>query len=666
MRLHAMTYSLMTAAVLATSKTEAFGAEERIDTLTSSVVSASYGSVVIPQQLSEKELKVAANLSEAIRRFAGVQVRDYGGVGGLKTINVRSLGSEHTGVFIDGIQIDNAQNMQVDLGRFGTDNLQSVSLFNGQKASFLQSAKEYSSASAVYLETARPTFSPGRGNRRVWLRGGSFGAFSPGMTFERLFRNGTSMRLTGEAVTSDGQYRFHVSDFRRMPDGAMAGYDTVMTRRNCDLRSVRVEAQLFSGRSSLSDWNVHAYFYDSDRGLPGPVFKRADEYPLSEDRQEDRNIFVHGRWSKTLGGTWSAMTKFKYAFDRLEYLDFPELRPDLDPADFLYKNHTAYVSAAAMTVIRDWWKMNLAIDIQYNYLDASLVNFCYPDRFSTYGSLTNVFSFGKLEAYATLLYLDARDSFLSSGSVRDRASRNALMPSLVAKWRFSDGFSVNGFVKRSYRMPTFNDLFYTTTGSKSLRPEDAVQLDLGLDWTQGGLVLKADIYHNNLKDKIIAVPTSNQFRWSMYNIGKVRILGADVSAAYEKTFGRIKLGATARYTFQKATDFSDRDALTYKGQIPYIPLHSGSGNIFIEFEGWRFDMTAFMTGERYSSSANMPAYRIAPWQTLDASLSKSIKLCGSELALRVSCNNLLGENYEIIDNYPMPGTNLTVRLEYFF
>lgn len=47
-------------------------------------------------------------------------------------------------------------------------------------------------------------------------------------------------------------------------------------------------------------------------------------------------------------------------------------------------------------------------------------------------------------------------------------------------------------------------------------------------------------------------------------------------------------------------------------------------------------------------------------------LSKSFKLTGSELALRISLNNILGENYEIVDNYPMPGTNLIARLEYSF
>ena len=106
-------------------------AHQPSDTLRASVVSSTAGSLIVPQRVSSEQLKTVTGLSEAIRRFTGVQIRDYGGVGGLKTVNVRSLGSEHTGVFVDGIQIDNAQNMQVDLGRLNLDGLASVSLFSG-------------------------------------------------------------------------------------------------------------------------------------------------------------------------------------------------------------------------------------------------------------------------------------------------------------------------------------------------------------------------------------------------------------------------------------------------------------------------------------------------------------------------------------------------------
>ncbi|MBQ1937454.1 MAG: TonB-dependent receptor plug domain-containing protein, partial [Bacteroidales bacterium] len=53
-------------------------------------------------------------LSDLLNLFPGVSLRDYGGWGGIKTLNVRSLGSAHTAVVYDGIDLGNMQNAQVD------------------------------------------------------------------------------------------------------------------------------------------------------------------------------------------------------------------------------------------------------------------------------------------------------------------------------------------------------------------------------------------------------------------------------------------------------------------------------------------------------------------------------------------------------------------------
>ena len=278
-----------------------------------------------------------------------------------------------------------------------------------------------------------------------------------------------------------------------------------------------------------------------------------------------------------------------------------------------------------------------------------------------------------MDVSATILGLVVRDGFLSGGG-RKSALRSVLMPSLVVKWKVTDGFALDGFAKRSYRMPTFNDLYYTTVGSKTLEPEDALQFDLGASWdvlASGSRTLsfKTDVYWNRLKNKIIAVPTSNQFRWSMYNIGKVAVLGSDVRAEYDRRIGRGTVGALVRYTFQQSRDRTPStgpgaDDIKWNGQIPYIPLHSGSANLFGELDGWRLDVTVFATGERFTTSANLPAYRLAPWATLDAAVSKDMSLRSGEMRLKLCLNNLLDEQYEIVDNYPMPGFNFLLRVEY--
>lgn len=71
------------------------------------------GEDLIPAQtLSGEELhRLNSNsVADALRYFSGVQVKDYGGVGGIKTVNIRSMGTNHTGVVYDGVELGNAQN----------------------------------------------------------------------------------------------------------------------------------------------------------------------------------------------------------------------------------------------------------------------------------------------------------------------------------------------------------------------------------------------------------------------------------------------------------------------------------------------------------------------------------------------------------------------------
>ena len=101
------------------------------------------------------------SIADAMRYFSGVQVKDYGGVGGIKTVNVRSMGTNHTGVVYDGVALGNAQNGQIDLGQFSLDNMEALSLHNGQKSALLQPARDFGSAATIYMRTRVPHFVAG-------------------------------------------------------------------------------------------------------------------------------------------------------------------------------------------------------------------------------------------------------------------------------------------------------------------------------------------------------------------------------------------------------------------------------------------------------------------------------------------------------------------------
>lgn len=627
------------------------------------VVATRTSQEIVPvQMLSGEKLRTLGthSIADAIRYFSGVQIKDYGGIGGLKTINVRSLGSQHVGVFYDGVELGNAQNGIVDLGRFSLDNMESVSLYNGQKSSTLQSAKDYASATAVYLQTKRPRFEDGkRNNWNFGLKGGSFATVNPSVLWEHRISDRVSLSASTEFLYTSGRYKFTYAK--------QNGYDTTGIRQNGDIRMTRAEVALF-GDIENGWWKAKAYFYDSERGYPGAVVR--GEF-VHQDRQWDDNFFVQGSLQKDFTKWYSLLLNGKYAYDYLRYLSDPRLDVTTMYVDNRYRQQEAYFSAAHRFKPFKWWELSLATDFQWNSLDADMRDFVYPVRWSAYGAAATAFEFGGFKLSASLLYIFVQDVLRSgSGRVDDRHN---LSPSVIASWKpfRNTDLEFRAFYKKSYRMPTFNDLYYTFTGVSWLEPEETTQYDFGTTWSLirrsgwfRGVDVQGDFYFNQVDNKIVAMPTSNQFRWTMMNLGYVEILGADIAAQGYFRLGPVDVSPRVSYTFQRARDVSDPASEWYGGQVPYIPLHSCSVTVGAALRSWSLNYSFIYTGERYESVANIPENYSQPWYTHDVSLTKSFEFSGWELRATLLVNNILNQQYEVVQCYPMPGTNFMIKVNF--
>ena len=626
------------------------------------VASRTSGEVVPVQTLSGEKLRNLGthSIADAIRYFSGVQIKDFGGIGGLKSINVRSLGSQHVGVFYDGVELGNAQNGIVDLGRFSLDNLESVSLYNGQKSAALQSAKDYASANAVYLQTRKPRFTGGkRNNWNLGLKGGSFMTVNPSVLWEHKISDRLSLSASTEFLYTTGRYKFTYAK--------QDGYDTTGIRQNGDVRMTRAEVALF-GDIEGGYWRAKVYFYDSERGYPGAVVRGKF---VHQDRQRDDNFFAQGSFKKDFAPWYSLQVSGKYAYDYLHYLADPRLDVTAMYVDNRYRQQEAYLSAAHRFKPFRWWTLSLATDFQWNSLDADLRDFVYPLRYAGYGAAATAFEFGGLKLSASLLYTYIHDVLRASDAEMD--DRHQLSPAVIASWKpFRDiDLELRAFYKKNYRMPTFNDLYYTFTGASWLEPEETVQYDFGATWhlirSRGwfrGLDVQADVYFNQIDNKIIAMPTSNQFRWTMMNLGYVEILGVDAAAQGYFRFGPVDVSPRINYTFQRARDLTDPTSEWYGGQVAYIPLHSCSVTLGAAYSSWSLNYSFIYTGGRYESSANIPENYAQPWYTHDVSLTKSFEFNGWGLRATVLVNNILNQQYEVVKCYPMPGTNFMIKVNF--
>lgn len=617
----------------------------------------------IPSQtLGGEELKKLNSLSvaDALRYFSGLQLKDYGGVGGIKTVNIRSMGTNHLGIFYDGIELGNAQNGQIDLGQFSLDNVEEISLYNGQRSAIFQPASDFGNAGSVYIRTKAPRFMMGRRyNLLVRAKYGSSDTFRFSSLWEQKLSDHISSSLSTSVLTSSGRYKFR---YRRVTEDNTVAYDTTAVRHNGDIWAFRIEENV---RGGIADgyWNVKAYTYHSERGIPGAIVNNVWR---RGERQWDHNTFGQAVFQKSFGDKFSTKALAKYAYYVTRYVNNDETQIHVDNT---YRQQEMYFSTSNVYEILSKWSVSMSYDFKWNKLNANMVDFAFPHRYSNFVSLATALTLSRIQAQASLVEQVVKDHVKYGAS---SSSRSTLTPAFfVNVYPFeSKLLAVRVFAKKSFRMPTFNDLYYADMGNSKLNPESALQYDLGFvlnkDWKQGivdHFRLQVDGYYNTVHDKIVAYPKGQQFRWTMLNLGKVHIKGVDAMAEVGLEPAKDwKVTARLQYTYQDARDVTDLNTSYYKDQIPYIPWHSGSAILGLSWRKLDLAYSFIYSGERYSQQENILYNHLQPWYTHDMSVVYHAR----RWSARLDVNNIFSQDYDVILNYPMPKRNYMLTLEYNF
>ncbi len=619
---------------------------------------------VIPSQTlkgQQLEKLSALSVADALRYFSGIQLKDYGGVGGIKTVNIRSMGTHHLGISYDGVELGNAQNGQIDLGQFSLDNVEEITLFNGQKSAILQCASDFGHAGSVYIRTRAPRFREGQSyNLKAKLQYGSFDMYRGSLLWEQRLSPRVSSSLSAEYLNASGKYKFR---YRRVRQDGVVAYDTTATRQNGDIWSLRVEGNLH-GMLSDGFWKLKVYTYQSERGIPGAIVNNVWR---RGERQGDHNFFTQGRLQKSLGERFTTQLVMKYAYYDTRYQNHDETQM---PIDNYYYQQEFYVSTSNVYRILQPWSISLSYDLKWNKLDSNMKQFVEPQRYSNYLSFASAFDVGRLKVQGSLLATMVKDHLARSVSP---ASKTVWTPAVfvnVHPLRNHD-FSVRLYAKKSFRMPTFNDLYYTEVGNALLKPESALQYNAGLSydkrWSDGFFRyfhLQTDAYYNSVHDKIVAYPKGQQFRWTMLNLGRVHIKGIDVETELTTVpLRQLLVTGRLQYTYQQARDVTHPEDTYYRHQIPYIPWHSGSAILNVQYRLWDLNYSFIYVGERYNQQENIKFNYMQPWYTSDVSLSRTIPLRHVTLKAQLEVKNIFSQDYDVILNYPMPKRNYAVTLE---
>ena len=607
------------------------------------------------QRLSGTDLQSLSTTSvaDALKYFAGVQIKDYGGLGGLKTINVRSLGAQHVGVYVDGIRITNAQNGTVDLGKYSLSCMESVSLYNANKLDNCQSASEYASGATVYLQTRRPT----NDSLSVQLRNASFHTWMAKLNGQFNWR-GWQGFVDGEYCSSRGDYpfRYH-SEYE----------DTVGRRVNSDIRYGRIEGALFKG-----GFASHIYYYDSERGCPGGIVRRLSDKYTNVGREWDRDFFIQASYQERFLKKLLFKVNTKYTNEYLRYCtDYPE-NQNTARVDNHYRQQDVYGALCLGYMPWSWLSLSTSYDIRYSILRADLKHFDDVKRVDQKQVLAAQMNYRGIQAAASLLHQRYNDFTFAHVGAADPLDR--WTPAVSLAYTLYN-ITLRGWYKEIFRAPTLNDLYYTQVGNRNLKPEYTKQWNLGVEYhldnskfkiqnSKLALDIQCDVYQNKIENRIVCLPLKGTYTWSMMNYGYTFCRGLNATVKGHYTRGPWNFSLLTSLTWQHDVDRTDpEDEDMYDKPICYSPtLSTGVTGIM----GWRtlqFTTSYLYVGERMWSKAD-PEDILEPYHNIDMKLSYTHNIGKTSWGLCLEVCDVLDTQYEHIPRYPMPGRNYKVTLSF--
>ncbi|WP_337941266.1 TonB-dependent receptor [Parabacteroides sp.] len=596
------------------------------------------------------------DLSEAVKRFSGATVKDYGGIGGLKTVSVRSLGAQHTAVSYDGVTITDAQSGQVDISRFSLDNVEMVSLSIGQTDDIFQTARMYASAGALSVKTSSPDFTSSPFHLKAQLKAGSFGLVNPYLRYEQKFGKKWYASWHGDYLRADGNYPF-----------TLVNGDLVekKKRNNSDIESWRTELNFAGDLGKAGTLSMKGYYFDSHRGLPGSVILYND---YSGERLWDRNAFAQARYENRITEKFALQAQAKYNYSWMRHLDVDN-KYESGRQDDRYTQKEYYLSVSGLYSLTDHLSFSLAEDYFINTLDNTIPECPFPKRYTSLTALAAQYKDTRLTATASLLGTYITEKVERGDKPSDR---KRLSPAVSLSWRVMPeyNFRLRVSYKDIFRVPTFNDLYYLRMGNTNLKPERATQYNLGMTWS-GSLPFinylnaSVDGYYNRVSDKIVAIPT--MFIWKMMNMGEVSIGGIDVNLSAEVPLWKnISLSGQASYSWQHAIDITDGTEKNYRDQIPYTPRHSGNVSVAFQMPWVNVSYLLTVVGDRYASPQNIGRNLIDRYAEQTISLNRSFTFASCSLRLQFDIINVGNINYDVIKYYPMPGRSFRGGLVFVY
>lgn len=577
---------------------------------------ASSVTVITSQEIERKQQRT---LSDVLRDVPGLSLVQTGGPGGLTSIFIRGTNSNHTKVFIDGIDVADPSTADgaFDFAHVLASDIERIEILRGPQSGLYGSD---AIGGVINVVTNRGTGAP---RFTVGAEGGSFDTFN--------------QTASASGLVNRFNYAFNV-DHLHSGDIPVTPPDLLPPGRNAigdSYDNTTFSTQLGAELADSFDVGVVARYIDTDLRFTGEDFSAFPSVPASEQSQADtRQFFTRGTARVVLfDGALDQTLGVAYTRHYRRYLSPDTGFGPVDPTT--YRGNRVKWDWLANLSIATGQVLTLGAESQQEEITTPVV----AEATTNAGFIQLQSSLAERLFNTISLRYDDHDRFGGETTYR-------IAPAVLVQ---GTGTKFKGSVGTSFKAPSLDQLFhdYTAFGffaNPDLKPEESFGYDLGFEQalTRAHVQVGATYFHNNIDNLI----TINDAGTSYVNVAEATTSGVESFLAHALSD---RLSWRADYTYTKAEDADLGTELLRR------PKHKGSVEAHWQVtDAALLSATVLYVGSRIDRSRDFTVPR------LDTDSYTVVNLAGSyalnrTLTAFARIENLFDREYEDPTGFQRPG-----------
>lgn len=537
-------------------------------------------------------------LPELLSRQPGLLVVDNGGPGKTTSVFLRGASSGHTLLLVDGIPLGSATTGSPSFHNLPLSRIERIEILRGPASSLYGS----DAIGGVIQVFTRRGEGPARLNAYVGFgshntREAQAGVSGGNGPWSYSF-GATHYSTDGVSVAAD-PLRYRTASFST-PNADPDGY------RNTSY-SGRVTYQLAEGHeigvSALEATSHNLY----DGG--GPLV----------DAYNDDKTRVHGAYLRNrINDAWTSTLRWGASEDRSE---------SFAPGRSLFATHQTqwtWQNDVRLPV----GSLMLAVENGEQTVD-STTNYTVKKR--TVRSFVAGYQ-GSIGAHGWQASLRRDDNSQFGGHTTG---------SLGYGYRFAAEWQARIATGTAFKAPSFNQLYYPGYGNINLKPEEARNQELGLNWERGGQHAALTRFDNRITNLIVGSPVTNT--------GKARITGTSLAYGLARGAWLADVGIDLMRPIDEATGNRLQRRAT---ELAKLALTHAPG-------GWKAGGEITAAGRRYDTTTQTRA--MGGYGVVNVFATRELS---RDWTLEGRINNLFGRVYENAWAYAVPDRMFFVGLRY--